>query len=184
MLYRNAPAMLMIAAVLCFSGCVCTHSSVCGPGIGSGGCGVEACDPCDACATGTCGHGYLAESAKSCLTCGSGCGEIYWGEWTNSPPDSCDPCGSYGCDPCGSPWAPLKGLMHLWGYRYTPACGTCGGCDTCGASGEMYMPGEYMPTEMETYETVQPPLPQPEPTTAASLQRPVRQVTHTQRAHR
>ena len=181
MLYRNAPALLIIAAMLCFSGCVCTHSSVCGPGVG-------ACDPCGDCAAGTCGHGYLAESAKSCLTCGSGCGEVYWGEWTNSPPDCCDPCG--GCDPCCSPWAPLRGLANLWGYRYAPACGTCGGCDTCGGSGEMYMseemymPGGYMPTEMETYETVQPPVPKPEPTKAASLNRPVRQASHTVRVRR
>ena len=184
---RNAPALVMIAAVLCFSGCVCTHSSVCGPGVGRG---VATCDPCGDCATGTCGHGYLAESVKDRLTCGSGCGEVYWGEWTNNPPDSCDPCGGYACDPCCSPWAPFKGLMNLWGYRYTPACGSCGGCDTCGGvSDEIYMEGDYMPAEMEGYEMegyemVQPPTPQPEPTKAASLMRPVRQVRHTHRSRR
>jgi hypothetical protein len=178
---RNAPALLMIAAVLCFSGCVCTHSSVCGPGVAPG---VTACDPCGDCASGTCGHGYLAASAKSSLTCGSGCGDIYWGPWSDCPPDSCDPCGTYACDPCCSPWAPLKGLLHLWGYRYSPACGSCGGCDSCGVAGEMVVPGEYMegtmmPAPMESYEMLAPPQPDPKSVKAASMKRPVRRVRNT-----
>ena len=28
----------------------------------------------------------------SCLTCGAGCGEVYWGEWRSDPPKPCDDC--------------------------------------------------------------------------------------------
>ena len=27
-----------------------------------------------------------------CLTCGPGCGDVYWGEWTSDPPEACDGC--------------------------------------------------------------------------------------------
>ena len=184
MLYRNAPAVLMVAAVLCFSGCVCYPPGYPMAGVGAGaGCDCGAA-PCDDCAT--CGHGPVAEAVEECATCKSGCGEVYWGEWTSDPPDCCDPCdncgnwtgGAHHCRSC-SPWAPFKGLLHLWGYRYVPECGTCGGCETCGEGAEMVMPEGYLPAEMETYETLEPPTPQPEPTTAASFQRPVRRVSHT-----
>jgi hypothetical protein len=58
------------------------------------------------------------------LTCGSGCGELYWDEWLSDPPDACDPC-----DNCGNwigPQLPgpscfhrfLAGSCSLWGYRW------------------------------------------------------------------
>ncbi|MEC9002080.1 MAG: hypothetical protein VX644_01810 [Planctomycetota bacterium] len=28
----------------------------------------------------------------SCLTCGAGCEEVYWGEWRSDPPKPCDDC--------------------------------------------------------------------------------------------
>ncbi len=99
--------------------------------------------------------------------CGGGCGEVYWGEWLNDPPDCCDPCGECygvytgprnGCrrvmiDPllwlyavhhkhCRAPWegAPCP-------YGCNGGCGGCGG--GCGAyyggfAADAYQPyGDY-----------------------------------------
>jgi hypothetical protein len=175
MFHRLAPALLIAVAALYSSGCVCTHSSLHGPGIGCNDCGVAACEPGCGCGAG----------------CSSGCGEVYWGEWTNHPPDCCDPCDNYGnyvgdacCDPCCTPWSPWRGLLHLWGYRYTPACGVacgCGGCDNWGGGmyvdEPMYMQGEMsVPVESKGGETLILPQPEPEaaPTTAASYKRHVK----------
>jgi len=90
---------------------------------------------------------------KHMLTCASGCGEIYWGEWISDPPDACDPC-----DDWGNWIGPTKGgvpskgggasrlhnlasgLGNLFGHRNDEgkgqsgcdSCGGKGGCDTCG----------------------------------------------------
>jgi hypothetical protein len=195
MLTRNAPALLIAVALLYCSGCVCTHSSMYGSGVG---CGVGDCGDCGDCGVAAC------EPACGCgvSTCDSGCGEVYWGEWTNNPPDCCDPCdgcgnwtGDVGCNSCCTPWSPFAGLANLWGYRYTPACGVggYGGCDSCGGvadgmymSDEMYTDGEVymdggMPI-MQGGETVVRPQPEPEPTSttkAASLKRRVRHTGQT-----
>jgi len=61
-------------------------------------------DPCDGCdvACGPCGfHGGPLRWLYRLLTrnCywGRSCGELYWGDWWNDPPDCCDPC-----DRCGN----------------------------------------------------------------------------------
>ncbi|MCO6454231.1 MAG: hypothetical protein J5I93_02845 [Pirellulaceae bacterium] len=82
------------------------------------------------------------------LTCGGGCGEIYWDEWISDPPDACDPCD------CDGHWNGHRGvrmglferLNFLWnGYRYYGDCETpcqgcntgCGGCASCGGHPEI-----------------------------------------------
>ena len=110
---------------------------------------------CDAC--GVCGgdcHGHTpAQHLKHKLTCASGCGEIYWGDWISHPPVDCDPCddwGNYvGPVDCGGPScldSLASGWCNLFGYRNGGkggkghvGCASCGGkgggkggCDTCG----------------------------------------------------
>ena len=77
---------LALAVSLGAAGCA-------GPMIGPG-CG-SSCNDCD----GT-GYGHsratgpfsqMSQWRKS-LTCGSGCGETYIGEWISTPPDCADPC--------------------------------------------------------------------------------------------
>ena len=51
------------------------------------------------------------------ITCGEGCGDLYWGEWHSDPPDPCDPCDEYcgnyvGERCCPPPWRRrLTGLL-------------------------------------------------------------------------
>lgn len=100
--------------------------------------------------------------------CGTGCGEVYWGEWLHDPPDCCDPCCEcYGVytgprddcrrviiDPllwlfavkhkhCRAPW---EGAPCSYGYDCDGGCG-CGGCQGGGYGGfaaEAYQPyGDY-----------------------------------------
>jgi hypothetical protein len=54
----------------------------------------------------------IAGAIKSVASCQKGCGEIYWGDWFNDPPDDCDPC-----DDCGNFVGP-----RCHGYR--PLCST------------------------------------------------------------
>jgi hypothetical protein len=136
-----------------------------------------------------CHHPWLWSRAKSALTCGAGCGDVYWGEWASDPPaggDSCDSCGTVGCGGgCGGCWNPLRGLAHLWGYRYAPAgngmeydMGYDEGCDSCADSHESYdtiMPGEEVIEEM--LPTPKPEAePEPEPAKQASLKRSTKTI--------
>ena len=136
-----------------------------------------------------CHHPWLWGHAKSALTCGAGCGDVYWGEWASDPPacgdscdgcdscDSCDSCGTTGCGGCCGFWNPLQGLAHLWGYRYAPAGDGMGydmgydeGCDSCAESLEPYdtvMPGGEEIIE----ETLPTPKPDVEPSKQASVKR-------------
>ena len=92
------------------------------------------------------------------LTCGSGCGETYYDEWSSTPPDCVDPCpefaggghcggcaggcidcgcgcGVAGCGGCGvRPLRTVAGLVvGLYGKRL---CGACGyGVDDCSCGG-------------------------------------------------
>jgi hypothetical protein len=50
------------------------------------------------------------------LACGSGCGDVYWGEWIYNPPDCSDACNEDGC------WT---------GSSCNGSYGPCGGCGSC-----------------------------------------------------
>lgn len=124
---------LILFSLLPLAGCTCLTSmgrpyipSSCDTGwdpvLGS-------CSDCGVCGGDCQGH-TPATYLKSKLTCGSGCGEIYWGEWLSDPPDDCDPC-----DDCGNWVGPRccePGFLErmadcwcsLWGFRV-------GGCSTC-----------------------------------------------------
>jgi len=108
------------------------------------------------CASGACHHACTPCGAlKQCMTCGSGCGEIYCDEWISDPPDYCDPC-----DPCTGDWigpqwcSPqshcLNFLAFLRGYRYQGDCCQPGSC--CGhGHGHVeggYVEGEYVEGEV------------------------------------
>ena len=77
---------------------------------------------------------------KRSMVCGSGCGEVYVGEWISTPPDAQDPCcgdqwvgGATKCRPfC---WTPGTLLNNLYGSRScsgAESSAPCGcGYDTC-----------------------------------------------------
>ncbi|MEL7497390.1 MAG: hypothetical protein AAFN77_07240 [Planctomycetota bacterium] len=136
-------SLVCVAMALISVGC-------CGP-MGCGpGCGVSDCYDCD-------GVGYgetiipqrpldgLRQFRKR-LVCGSGCGEVYYGEWTSTPPDCEDPCcgdqwvgGAVPCRPgC---WQPGSLLGNLYGSRFcsgdesSASCG-CGSVECDGGCGE------------------------------------------------
>ena len=139
---------------LLLSGCCCMDrcGSSCGVGaygmaepVGEPYCGpAGCCAPDDFICQGP--LGYL----RYMFTCGSGCGDYYWDEWTSDPPSCCDPCDNYGnwtgsrgcCRPL------LSGFGALWGYRYDGGCdvqlceaGCGGGCDAgCGGGAHGYQP--------------------------------------------
>ena len=136
----------VLAALVCSvsafaSGC-CTMQPIgpCG-GCGTGGqllgiCGVQP-DDCGSCETTTCGSG---------LACGSGCGDVYYGERINTPA-VCDPCDSMGgytggsCGPCGTQLPILNRLARLFALSPNSACGGCGLDDCSSCSGGVDMGG-------------------------------------------
>ncbi len=131
----------------CLSAIGCAGPMGMGPGCGS------YCDSCNDCEGGFGPRHPLASgpidalrNARRSLTCGGGCGEVYYGEWQNSPPDCVDPCcgsqfvgGAVPCTPfCWQPGALIGGLVsNLYGYRFDD-CGCDGGyvsdcgCSDCG----------------------------------------------------
>jgi hypothetical protein len=71
----------------------------------------------------------LTEQLRYMRTCGAGCGDVYWGEWSYDPPDACDPCDACGnwigpacCPPRGA--RPL--LVGLLGRRFAGGCADSG----------------------------------------------------------
>jgi hypothetical protein len=107
------------------------------------------------------------------IHCSSGCGEFYFDEWINDPPDRCDPCdecyGNYvGHHPCKPRW--WFGGRGLCGHRCGTACDcgdeVCGaeGCDSC-AAGAHDIQGEVgeLPTPQPEMAPMMPePMPQNE----------------------
>ena len=110
----------------------------------------------------------VLRNVKQRITCGSGCGEVYQGEWISTPPHAADPCcdgqfvgGATHCRPfC---WQPRQLLRRLFGRRFctgiqssTP-CG-CGdeiissGCSSCDAGfvSEEYIGGGILDTAVPT----------------------------------
>ena len=51
----------------------------------------DACDRCGGVSTCRC-RVFSGARLLRCLTCGSGCENVYWGEWTSDPPEACDGC--------------------------------------------------------------------------------------------
>lgn len=134
-------ANVLIFSGLCFSatGCVCV--SQCGQGrrmpIGdacSTGCaspcddGCGSCSSCDDC--GSAGglfrpFGGLFGCGGCRLGCGTGCGEVYIGEWLNERP-TVDNCGCGQCQTYGR--TPVRSLLRmLLGDACQSDCDTC--CD-------------------------------------------------------
>ena len=105
-----------------------------GPGVTSD-CGSSSCGGDAGCGCGSsCGCGGPLDwifSWKNCADkfCGAGCGDVYWSDWKNHPPDYCDPCddcGNFvGCGSCGCHnwWKDLVFDKLAW-FRCD-----CGGCD-------------------------------------------------------
>ena len=101
---------------------------------------LGSCQACGVCGGACQGH-TPAQHLKHQLTCASGCGEIYWGEWISDPPDACDPCDDWGnwIGPTkgggkGGGVSCLDGLATLLGHRNGGGKGK-GGCDSCGLKG-------------------------------------------------
>ena len=90
---------------------------------------LGSCEQCGVCGGACQGH-TPASYMKHRLTCGAGCGEIYWDEWLSDPPDDCDPCDDCGnwigprcCEP--SFWQRVSGgWCSFWGFR-SSGCATC-----------------------------------------------------------
>ncbi len=125
---------------------------------------LGSCDACGVCGGDCAGHtpsSYL----KHQLTCGSGCGEIYWGEWLSDPPNRCDPCDDCGnwigqrvCDPtCWERF--VGGWCSFWGFR-ADGCSSCSPapCTACGTScGGGCSPGKGTPSSLDFGPLVVPP---------------------------
>lgn len=189
---------LILASGLFSSGCCLTRHGICDTGA-CGDSGVGGYETCGECQPGMCRHPWLWGRAQSALTCEAGCGDVYWGEWASDPPSCGGPwqgsCGAASCGDCCGFWNPLRGLAHLWGYRYAPAgygvgydLGYDEGCDSCGGSYDGY---EMMEPVEEVYEEVQEetlPAPkpdvEPEASKQASARRPVKAVKHVPASHR
>ena len=100
---------------------------------------LGSCDVCGLC-SGGCEGRTPVQAIKHHVSCSSGCGEVYWGEWISDPPSPCDPCDNWGqwvgprpCPP--NCWETLaSGWCNFWGYRQR-ACGGCtSGCNLCSAT--------------------------------------------------
>ena len=102
---------------------------------------VDAAGPngaaCADCAAGT-GEAWqqytIGNRLHRMMTCGAGCSELYWGEWSYDPPpakgcDKCDMDGHWiGPQPCGEDRCHHGGLRGLWGQRFCSVCeGPCTG---------------------------------------------------------
>jgi hypothetical protein len=146
------------------------HCGDCGGCDDCGGCAD--CGDCTACGSGPCGCPPLFGGFFRMLTCSAGCGEIYWGEWINDPPDECDPCDDCGnwigpqtcCPPKG-----LKKLCHGFLGRRFGSCHDHCGCDDCAqAPPEVWDEPVLMPPE--TLEAI--PVPEPVPAPSPQARRP------------
>ena len=109
----------------CDTGCGGGCGPVCRGGCGR--CGSPCDDPCaDPCGNGCCGRVWhrgplscvFAWLMRGCgwgtSWCGGGCGERYWGDYYNDPPDCCDPCDCHG--------------NYTGGYRRLFTGGRCRNC--------------------------------------------------------
>ena len=130
-----------ICWLVCISSCLASIGC-CGPLVCGGPCGSTGCHDCDGVGYGERVIPYrpldgLRQLRKN-IVCGSGCGEVYVGEWISTPPDCSDPCcgdqfvgGATPCRPgC---WEPGLLLRNLYGGRFCD--GALGDCCDCGVTG-------------------------------------------------
>lgn len=104
------------------------------------------CDTCGTCG-GTCEGHTPASYIGHQLRCAGGCGEIYWGPWSDAPPDRCDPCndcGDFVGDRCCTPKLREKIWWTITGQNGVLAHGK--GCADCGgkASDVTYYDGQII----------------------------------------
>jgi hypothetical protein len=132
----TAPALMAVA--ICCSGCLCPGTmpggclpyasaplanacddcgGMCGgacmaTGAASGPAVAAFPASCGTRAVGGCGglSGLMLPLLSTRLACGSGCGDVYWGEWLCDPPECCDACNDDGC------WAGTAGMAPYGGY--------------------------------------------------------------------
>lgn len=119
----------------------CDDGTCAGQGLLSGrNGGCSDCGVCDQCghAPGECSCGFFSRLHRR-LTCGEGCGEMYWGDWISDPPAPCDPCdectGQFVGRRCCPPRPGMRlggrfcdgscpeGNCHCQGVEYEPAAG-------------------------------------------------------------
>ena len=70
------------------------------------------CNNCD-------GYNPPFGNIRRTLACGSGCGEIYYGEWVSNPPNTCNECDARGYAfgiNARAPW--LCNVWWPWGVKY------------------------------------------------------------------
>jgi hypothetical protein len=115
-----------------------------GGGCASGNCGGGCTDGSCGASCGRGGHNLCGfnpfRAIFNVFHCSSGCGEFYFDEWINDPPDRCDPCdecyGNYvGQRACPPRWQ-LGGRGWFGGRQCDGGCD--GGCDSCTAGGEEF----------------------------------------------
>jgi hypothetical protein len=125
-----------------------TSAGCCGPLGCETGCG-----PYDDCGVGVGARGQRIGGPLQALGLarrnfigGSGCGEVYYGEWSSTPPDCDDPC----CDDQftggaapGRPfcWQPGALISALYGVRFCDNCGES--VDSCGCGGDTIVDRAY-----------------------------------------
>ena len=99
---------------------------------------LGSCTQCGSCG-GSCEGHTPCQAVKHSLTCGAGCGEIYWGEWTSDPPDECDPC-----DNCGN-WVGPTCCSPAWWERFKSGLsGWRNGSDACSCGNGTGYEEEYV----------------------------------------
>jgi hypothetical protein len=135
--------------LLIMSGCASPYAyygdGCCGgPGSFSGRYSDGGCDGCAECEPADCSSledHTLTGTLRQSATCGGGCGEVYYGEWSFDPPDECDPCGNHG-DWIGPRCCPPHGLGLLCsgflGQRFGSHGGECDCCECIGDCGATY----------------------------------------------
>jgi len=133
----------MIRMLICSFAVAILASGCCGPTGCGPGCGVQDCFDCDGCSQVDPYVGPLqtVRQLRRKMVCGSGCGEVYRGEWRSTPPDCEDPCcggqwvgGATVARPfCWQPGAILSLFPRLYGGRFCDGCGELfSDCDCCG----------------------------------------------------
>jgi len=134
-MYRFAVAFGCFVSIVLAAGCQCLENRYmgCGYATGMGGMPSLSCGDCGDCGDNCDGY-RPGHPLGNLMGCASGCGEVYWGEWTSDPPDCCDPC-----DDCGN-WVGTRFrgfpfvqhlLAGLHGALTGQCAALCGGCPVC-----------------------------------------------------